>query len=76
MPHITLHIKIAMWVAFFALTGAWWWLVHQAVYRWLPEWITVPVGFGFLAFSACLYARELWLRRKELRRDRLTSRAE
>ena len=58
------------------IVGAWAWLVSQAVYHWLPKWIVQPVGFGFIALAIVYYAREWWLRRVELRRDRLSSRPE
>jgi hypothetical protein len=50
-----------MWIAFFAIMGAWSWLVSKAVYVWLPEWITVPAGLVVVAFSAGYYGREAWL---------------
>ena len=61
MPIIPLRIKIAMWIAFFAIMGVWSWIVSKAVYVWLPEWITIPVGLGFLALSVGYYGREAWL---------------
>jgi Flp pilus assembly protein TadB len=54
--------------------GLWVWLVSQAVTYWLPKWLVLPIGFAFIAFAAVYYARDWWLRRVELRRDRLPRR--
>lgn len=73
-PYIPFWVKVAMFAAFFAIMGAWAWLVNRAVYHWLPKWIVVPVGFAFIALAIGMYSRDAFLWWQDRRRRRLPRR--
>lgn len=69
MPHIPLRIRIAAWIAFFAILGAWWWLVTTAVYDWFPDWLNDILFTAMVCGFAYYFGYERGLSRGQDLRD-------
>lgn len=52
--HVPLWLKVAMFVAFFAILGLWAVLMRFVWYEWAPGWL-VDVGFVALVGSLAYY---------------------
>jgi hypothetical protein len=61
-PHISLRLKAAMWIAFFAIMGAWAWLWTAFVHS-LPMW-GVYIIDAAVVISVSIYYGKQWFDRR------------